>query len=185
MRKVLMARAGALLMLTAAAGCEKPVRQGAGATVPTRKAGLWEQVLTRDGKPGRLGGLKLCLDAATGARFSVFGHDFDRDGCRRSVTRDAAGAYHFASTCPLEAGGVASLEGTATGDFNSDYDIHAHMDVSGAPFGPMNGAHAIHVTGRYKGPCPSDMSPGEASLGAGLKVNIDRLPQVARAMAGG
>lgn len=184
MRLAVIARAGAWLALGALAGCGDSQSVGTGAPRPTRKPGLWEEVVTRDGRPGRLGVMKLCLDASAGARYSVFGQRFDKSDCQRSISQDADRIYHFASTCSLGAGGVARTLATATGDFKTGYDLKARIDVSGAPFSPMNGVHDVHVAGRYLGPCPGDLRPGEASLGSGLKVNIDRLPQNARTLFG-
>ena len=185
MRMAIVGRAGALVTLATLAGCGKPVSDGAAAAVPTRRAGLWEQVLTRDGKPGRLGVLDICLDAAADQKLSAFGRHFGEGKCERTVTRDAAGVYHFASSCNLENGAVAKTMGTATGDFGAGYSVHSEVNVSGAPFGPMNGMHVVDISGRYKGPCPSGMRPGDVSLGSGLKVNMDRLPKIAEAMGGG
>ncbi len=172
-------------MLSALAGCDRPAKPTSNAAMPARKPGLWELSMTRDGRPGRLGVMRLCLDPASDTRLGVFGHRHDANGCRQSVNRDAAGVYHFDSSCTLREGGVASARGAAKGDFTTGYDVDAQVDVTGAAFDPMNGAHAIHVAGRYQGPCPATLHPGEVSLGAGLKFNMDRLPQIAQAIDGG
>jgi hypothetical protein len=153
--------------------------------MPARKPGVWELSVMRDGRPGRLGSLRLCLDAAADARLGVFGRRLGADECQQTVTRDAAGVYHFASSCALREGGVATARGAVKGDFTSDYDVDAQVDVTGAAFDPMNGAHAIRIAGRYQGPCPADLRPGEVSVGAGLKFNMDRLPQITQAIDGG
>jgi hypothetical protein len=49
----------------------------------------------------------------------------------------------------------------------------------------MNGMHVIDIAGRYEGACPATMRPGDVNLGSGLKVNMDRLPQIASAVTGG
>jgi len=183
MRLVIVRRAGALTLL-ALTSCGRPAVESAPAAPPARRAGLWEQTLTRDGKAGRLGVLTLCFDAATDRKLSVFGRHFGAGDCQRSVTSDPAGVYHFASTCSLGAGMVVKSTGTASGDFGASYKVHSEVSVAGAPFEPANGMHVIDISGRYKGPCPAGMRPGDASLGSGLKVNIDRLPQIAAAMAG-
>jgi hypothetical protein len=152
---------------------------------PSRKAGLWEQSLTRDGKPGRLGGLKVCLDAATDRKLSVFGRHFDQGDCRRQVTRDATGVYRFNSTCNLEDGAVLKAMGAATGDFASSYTVHSEVNVSGSPIETMNGMHEIKISAHYKGPCPAGMRPGDVSLGSGMKANLDHLPHIAGVLSGG
>ncbi len=176
MRIVMIARIGALATLASLAGCGRPAREPASTGMPTRKPGLWEQVLTRDGKPGKLGGLKICLDAASDLKVGVFGRHFAKGTCQKSVNRDATGAYHFNSSCTLKGGELVSTRGAAAGDFTSRYDVQSDISVSGSPIETMNGTHAIHITGRYRGPCPSGMRPGDINLGSGMKINIDQLP---------
>jgi hypothetical protein len=171
--------------LTALTGCDKFDTAGSSATAPARKAGLWEQVLTRDGKPGRLGVLTLCVDAATDHEMGVFGRHVGKGDCEKTVTRDASGVYHFASTCTLSNGTLVKSMGTAVGDFGSGYKVHSEVNVSGAPIAPLNGMHVIDITGRYEGACPAAMKPGDVSLGSGLKVNMDRLPQILSDVSGG
>jgi predicted small lipoprotein YifL len=194
MRMAAIARAETLATLTALAtlatlatltGCGKPAPPPSVVAMPTRKAGLWEQSLTRDGKPGRLGGLTICLDAAADAKLGIFGRHFAKGDCQRSITRDETGAYHFSSTCAVPGGATVITRGVAAGDFKTGYDLHSDIEVRNAPFEPMNGMHVISISGRYRGPCPAGMHPGDLSLGSGLKINIDQLPQVAAAMGAG
>jgi hypothetical protein len=174
-----------VIALAALTGCGKIDDGGSTAATPSRKAGLWEQVLTRDGKPGHLGVLTLCVDAATDHELGVFGRHVGKDDCDRTVTRDPAGVYHFVSTCTLSNGTLVKSMGTASGDFASGYKVHSEVNISGAPIAPMNGMHVIDIAGRYEGACPASMRPGDVSLGSGLKMNMDRLPQIASAVGGG
>ena len=174
-----------LFALAALTGCGKIDGDGSASTAPSRKAGLWEQVLTRDGKPGRMGVLTLCVDAATDHQMGIFGRHIGKGDCDKSVTRDAAGIYHFVSTCTLSNGTLVKTMGTASGDFAAGYKVHSEVNISGAPLEPMNGVHEIDISGRYEGACPATMRPGDVSLGSGLKVNMDRLPQIASAVTGG
>lgn len=181
MRTVIIARAGAFASLAILGGCGKPATDGASASVPSRRAGLWEQVLTRDGKPGRLGRLQVCIDPATDARFSAFGRHFSNGRCERHISRDGA-VYRFTASCTRDNGATVKTSGVATGDFKQTYHVRSDINVSGASLEAMNGVHAIEINGRYLGPCPDDMRPGDVSLGGGLKVNIDNLPKIAAAM---
>jgi hypothetical protein len=174
-----------VIALAALAGCGKVDGDGSTAATPSRKAGLWEQVLTRDGKPGRLGVLTMCVDAATDHELGIFGRHVGKGDCDRTVTRDPTGVYHFVSNCTLSNGTLVKSMGTASGDFASGYKVHSEVNISGAPIAPMNGMHVIDIAGRYEGTCPATMRPGDVSLGSGLKVNMDRLPQIASAVGGG
>jgi hypothetical protein len=185
MRMATFAAASVLTGMATLAGCGKPAGGPSTTTFPARKAGLWEQSMTRDGKPGRLGALNVCLDAAADARLGLFGRHFGKPGCPREVSRDGAGVYHFHSTCTLDNGAVVNSRGDASGDFNTDYQVYSEISVSGAPYEPMNGVHTVTITGRYKGACPADMRPGEVSLGSGLRVSMDRLAEIAAALEPG
>jgi hypothetical protein len=101
------------------------------------------------------------------------------------VNRDSSGAYRFTSMCKLADGGVINSHGVATGDFKTAFDVHSAIDVTGASFEPMNGAHQITVSGRYLGDCPVGMKPGDVSLGSGMTVNMNKLPEIAKDLGGG
>ena len=146
---------------------------------PTRKAGLWEQTMMRDGKPamGPMGGkVSLCLDAEIGAKMHVFGRQMGRGMCQQqSLTRNLDGSYAFASSCDFPGGGKAVSKGTANGDFNSRYVVRSDSDVTGAPFERMNGDHTMEMTAVWKGPCPAGMKPGDMLMGNGMKVNMAQM----------
>ena len=185
MRIAEVARVCAFGALVVLAACGKPADAPDAANAPMRKAGLWELKLTRDGKSGKLGWLKVCLDAATDSRLGVFGRHFAKGDCQRSITRQDDGAYRFSSTCTVGGGAVVATHGVATGDFNTGYTIRSDINVTGAPFEPMNGSHAITIEGRFNGPCPAGLRPGEVSLGTGMKVSIDQLSKLAGAAESG
>jgi len=170
----------------AAAATTPPATPAASAgAFPARKAGLWVETMTRDGKTGPMGGsIKMCIDAATDAKLSTFGHQMGKSAChQQSTTRGPDGSYHFATTCTVGAAGTIVSNGSATGDFSSKYVIHDESNVSGAPVAAMNGRHVTEITATYQGPCPPDMVPGDMQMGEGMKVNINRLPRAGQAKA--
>ena len=85
----------------------------------------------------------------------------------------------------MKSGAVVTSRGVATGDFGSGYEVRSEVAIKDAPFEAMNGLHSVTITGRYKGPCPPGMRPGEVNLGSGVKVSIDRLSQIAGALEAG
>lgn len=115
----------------------------------------------------------------------MFGRHFGQGDCRRQVSRDASGVYHFSSTCRLDNGATVQAMGAASGDFSSGYSVRSEINVSGAPVEAMNGMHQVQISARYLGACPAGVKPGDVNLGSGLKVNIDQLPQIAAAMGAG
>ncbi len=190
MRITMIAIPAALSATLAMTACNKPASNpkpvvgpaavsGAGVTAPIRRAGLWEQAMLRDGKPamGPMGGkLSLCLDADTGAKMGVFGRQMGRGMCQQqSVTRGLDGSYTFASSCTFPGGGRFVSKGAASGDFSSHYVVRSETDVSDAPMERMNGHHTMEMTAVWKGPCPSDMKPGDMVMGNGFKVNVAQM----------
>ena len=182
MRTAVIRTTATLTVVLALAGCDRKAGEASSTSIPARKAGMWELSLNRDGKPGRLGSLRACLDAAADSKLSVFGRHFASGDCRRKIDRDAGGVYHFSSTCTNANGATINTMGTATGDFQSGYQVHSEVNVSGAPYAPMNGMHMVDLSGRYLGACPGGVKPGDVALGSGLKVNLDQLQRLAEAV---
>ncbi len=184
----------ALLLTTALAlaACNKPgptaasgaasvaVGGGAGGAqvsvgIPQRRSGLWEQTMTRDGQPNPMGAMRLCIDPATDARMSVFGKAAAGSLCAsRSISRGPGGIFHFASTCAMGRAGTVTSTGTASGDFSSKYLVHSESEVSGSSIAAMNGHHVTEMQATWLGPCPTDMVPGDVTVG-GFKMNLNSM----------
>ena len=172
--------------LTLLMGCQRPPAAAAsGVGDRIRRSGLWQQTLVRDGKSFALGRLRVCVDETTDARMTMIGHAMGHNSCTHTVSREAAGAWRFQSTCHLGRGGVVASTGTVTSDFASSYRLHADSVITGSIFAPLNGVHVTDVSAKYVGACPADMAPGEVIIGPGLKVNLNRLPIAGAAAAFG
>ncbi|MEO8926974.1 MAG: DUF3617 family protein [Caulobacteraceae bacterium] len=154
---------------------------------PTRRAGLWRQTMTRDGvEPPMVGTMRICLDAASDARLSVFGGKIGKAPCaRRSVGRRADGAYVFISTCDVGGAGVTNSTGTLSGDFVSRYHVHVASLTTGSSIPSMNGRHVIDIDATWLGACPAGIDGGDVIMANGMKVDMMRLGAVAGAMSGG
>ncbi|MEO8811952.1 MAG: DUF3617 family protein [Caulobacteraceae bacterium] len=188
MRFALLTAAGSLA-LTACSRDETPgasapaaLRDGA---FPARRAGLWEQTSTQDGRAGRLGVVRMCIDAATDSKLSIVGQNIDKAMCRRTVDRLPDGVWRFTSMCDMGRLGVMSSRGSASGDFASRYIVHAQNEISGSSLPSLNGRHEVRVDVRYIGPCPPPMAPGDVAGANGVKVNLGRFADVARALGVG
>ncbi|MDQ2860328.1 MAG: hypothetical protein M3T55_06295 [Pseudomonadota bacterium] len=154
---------------------------------PARRSGLWEQSMTRDGAaPAMVGKMRVCIDAASEAKLSVFGGKAGKSLCRhRSVARGPDGAYAFTSTCDMGEAGVMRSTGTLTGDLSAHYRVHDESDTTGAEIAPMNGRHITDIDATWLGPCPASMEGGDVILANGMKVNLKKLGAAAQAMGGG
>lgn len=172
-----------------AAASQAAKSAAAAAAEPQRRAGLWSQTFSRDGKPAPMGAMKICVDQATEAKASVFSHDADAKGLdkcsQRSMSRTPDGGYSFASTCPMPGGGQMVTHGQAAGDFASGYHVHVESDVTGAAYAPMNGHHVTEMQGQWLGPCPAGMSGGDMELANGMRISGGKLAGAAAALARG
>lgn len=136
-----------------------------------------------------MGGMKICVDATTEAKASVFNHGAAAErltGAHCSapaVSRGIDGSYTFSSTCPMGSGGTLTTKGTASGDFSSAYHVHVETDVSGANY--PAGHHVMDMDGHWLGPCPAGMAAGDIELSNGMRINSGKLAGVAAAMGGG
>ena len=190
---------GLLSLVTAAIGlasCDKagptgPARTGEGPSLsaeslPKPRPGLWRQALSHDARAvPMMGAMQICMGAGTDGRRSILGEHAADPLCNSAVSRTSGGDYQVNSTCKLGKGGVVASRATAQGDFNAAFSVHVDSEISGAPFGPMNGHHTTDIQSQYLGPCPGDMKPGDVALANGLKVNIDKLRQARAALQGG
>ncbi len=196
MRKAFLVSLAAL----AVAACQKPAGTPSGpsasagsaaAASPLRRAGLWQQSFSRDGRVTPMAAMRLCVDPASEARASVFTHGVasqhlaDSHCTGISSSRAPGGFYIFASTCPMTGGGAIVSKGAASGDFATRYHVHVESDVSGAAYAPMNGHHVTDIDGKWLGPCPAGMAPGDMEFGHGMRVSGGKLAGAAQALLGG
>jgi hypothetical protein len=164
---------------------------------PQRRAGLWSQTISREGGQGpmaamsAMGGMKTCVDASTEARNAVLSHNINAgrmagSHCAAPTTgRGLDGSWSFSSTCAMGDAGTITSKGTASGDFANAYHMHVETDISGARYGAMNGHHVTDIDGKWLGPCPAGMAPGDIELANGMKINAGKFAGAAAAMGAG
>jgi hypothetical protein len=149
-----------------------------GQTPPARKAGLWQETITRDGNPkmlGNRGSVGVCIGSHTDERDPIFNHDVAvkqglAHGCQSpTASRKLDGSYVFASTCPLPNGaGITELSGSANGNFRTAYHLRIESTVAyNPPYQAIKSHHVDDVDGRYVGPCPPELKIGDMRLGNG------------------
>lgn len=137
--------------------------------LPMRKVGLWEVTL---GAPGaKIPNItKMCIDASL-ASFSPFGANVARSNCARNDIRVSGNLVTLDTECALGATKVIS-HGTFTPQGDSAYhvEIKTHFDP------PMSGQADPEMVmvqdGKWTGPCPADIAPGDVLLPDGTKMNM-------------
>jgi hypothetical protein len=133
-----------------------------------------------------MGKVRMCIDAASETKLSLFGDRMGRGACRqRAVSRGLDGAYSFATTCDMGQAGVTTSKGTLSGDLSSAYRVHAESDVAGSSIASMNGHHVTEIAATWLGPCPAGMIAGDILMANGMKINVTKIGATAAAVGGG
>jgi hypothetical protein len=139
-------------------------------TAPQRKPGLWSQTVTTAGMTQTV---KICTDAATESKLSLWGGQAGRDLCaQQDIRQGLGGDIAFSSVCDMGSAGTISTNGTIKGDFNSKYVVTAKSVTTGAGAPQMNGEHDMVMEAAWLGPCPADFKPGDMEVAQGVKFNI-------------
>jgi hypothetical protein len=149
---------------------------------PKRKPGLWTHTIASAGVNQTM---KVCLDADTDAKMTVWGQAAGKEMCARQSFTPTAGGWTFASECDMgEAGKVVST-GSATGDFSSSYVVKASSTTTGSSMPKANGTHEMTLTAKWEGPCPAGMKGGDVKFavpgGPDMTINMEQMT----AMGGG
>jgi len=171
MRKAWLAT-GAVLVL---AGCHE--------TPPPRRAGLWNETFTKDGRRnlGIYGSVHLCVGPLTDTRSPIFNFPTAVTQARTgkctapSAGRRSDGLYTFASTCPIPTGGTTRTEGLVSGNFRTAYHMQIVSITTGGLDTQANGRHVVEIDAQWLGACPANLAPGDMVLPNGLKLPQGRL----------
>lgn len=140
---------------------------------PKRKPGLWSQTVASEGNSQTI---KLCLDAATEAKLSVWGAQAGSEACAQNTFMRTATGFSFDSVCDMGPAGKITTKGVGSGDFDTRYEIKATSVTTGASMGQANGTREMTITGTWDGACPAGMKPGDMSLPGGVTMNINDIP---------
>ena len=145
-----------------------------GANGPTRKAGLWE--ITVSGSISAPTSTRQCVDAASDAATSLYGAQLSNSQCSESAfLRQPDGSWKFHRMCDMGSGGMVTLDGTISGDFDNQYSVDFNSTTTGAEVPQMNRNEKITVKGKWVGACPADMKPGDMELPNGTVINMSHM----------
>ena len=153
------------------------------ATLPRRKPGLWAHTINAEGVSQTM---KLCIDADTDAKMTVWGQAASKEMCAKNVVTVVPGGYAFESECDMGQMGRTSGKGTVTGDFNSAYTVKTTSTTTGSSMPQANKTSEMTLTAKWEGACPAGMKGGDAkmSLPGGREMTIN-MEQMTAAAGGG
>ena len=142
-------------------------------TLPHQKPGLWQQTMSRDGKPMGAASLQICLDDAVQSKFTLFSQQMAGKMCHaQSITHNLDGSWSTESDCKVGNGMEAKGHTSVTGDFNRKVVLTTVSETTGAPVAAVNGKHQIVVTSTWLGACKAGQKPGDMMMQNGMKLNI-------------
>ncbi|MGP0060825.1 MAG: DUF3617 domain-containing protein [Beijerinckiaceae bacterium] len=138
---------------------------------PPRKPGLWE--VTSAGEKRPTVKMKMCIDKDTDEQFHKFGTDLlTEKTCSRRDLKVTDNVATAETQCKIGGSTVTTTSVTTfTGDtaFHGDSKIHSEPALLGK-------TDAVSTEdGKWIGPCPSDMEPGDFVLANGPTLNIKML----------
>lgn len=155
------ARTATALLLTAACATASAI------DFPTRRAGLWQVSIESDARPAMVA--KHCVDEATDLQMQKMGQEMGGE-CKRGELLREGDALVTSSVCKMGKTTLTSKSRT-TGDFKST--IRTEVDAKFDP--PMAGRtnSKTVVNGKWVGPCPAGMKPGDMEMPGGMKMNVN------------
>ena len=161
----------------AAPSAAAPATPAGPAGLPRRKPGLWEMTMTLQGEDQPPMVTRMCLDAATEAKSSIWGNEMTREMCSKNeMRRQLDGSWKFSSVCNMGSGGVTRSDGSATGDLTTNYVIRMKSSTSGAELEMMNRESAMSIASRRIGPCEPGQRGGDMIMNGRVIANMNDLP---------
>jgi hypothetical protein len=134
------------------------------ADLPRRKAGLWKQTMTMEGRPGMTPAMETCVDPATESRMAALGQREGQAKCSsQTFSRNLDGSITFSAVCPTGDGGTSTTKGTVTGDFGSSYKVDVDSRITGAN-PAANGERKVSMSATWEGPCPGGEKGGDMTM---------------------
>jgi hypothetical protein len=150
--------------------CVVSLAQAAGLEdLPKRKAGLWEMsVISANGKQAPVTS-RVCIDAATDAALTNFAVGVTSQICSKRDIRVSGSVATIDAVCKI---GDSLQTSRSTITFSGTTAYRAEVRVhSEPPFMGRSDSTAAQQ-GKWTGPCPPDMKPGDLVMGNGAKINL-------------
>ncbi|HKH80673.1 MAG TPA: DUF3617 family protein [Methylovirgula sp.] len=146
---------------------------------PPRKPGLWELAVQREGRPVTT--MKMCIDPDTDQLFHKFGTDMAAKHCTRNDIKVSGAIVTTESECKI---GNTTITTTAVINFTGDSAYHSDVKTHIDP--PVLGKTDATLTqdGKWTGPCPPDMKPGDFVMANGMKINVKTLNELRQLIPG-
>jgi hypothetical protein len=137
---------------------------------PPRKPGLWEITVTGEKRPTVT--MKMCIDKETDELFHKLGTDLSVQVCSRRDLKVTGNVATAEAQCKI---GGATVTSTSVTTFTGDTAFHGDSKSHFEPALAGKTDSASSQDGKWIGPCPSDMEPGDFAMANGMTVNVKML----------
>lgn len=144
------------------------------AELPQRKAGLWEQTMTFEGRKLPPRTMQLCVDAKTDKLLNSKFDGTSGDSCSKRDVKVSGDTITMDSVCNFGAGTTTS-HAVVTGSFERAYTMRIESKREGSrPTAGTTPGQATHMTveAKWLGPCKADQKPGDVTMANGMKMNV-------------
>jgi Protein of unknown function (DUF3617) len=136
--------------------------------LPPVKSGMWE-TKTTPASGSREIVTQMCLDAAIQKEMLQMGTGLTKSLCTRNDLRRDGSKIYGTAECKI---GESKMQSKSVMTFAGDSAYHTEISANYDP--PFMGKTTTSTTvdGKWTGPCPADMQPGDVLLPDGKKINM-------------
>ena len=139
--------------------------------LPLRKPGLWQIDMAMPAAPGPQQ-MRMCIDSDTDAEMYKMGMNSARGTCDKPIVKRNGSTVTIDSVCKM---GETRMTTHAVTRFTADTAYRTEADTRMEPPMPGRGEMKITQDGKWVGPCPADMTPGDVTMGNGAKMNVKQM----------
>jgi hypothetical protein len=139
---------------------------------PQRKPGLWEITMSSGDAAAPRIGLKMCIDAATDAALRDYAMGVGKRNCSKNDVKSDGKEITTDAVCTVAGKQMISHSITK---FSGDTAYHTDVETRYEP--PMRGetAGTAMQDGKWTGPCPAHVQPGEMIAADGSKMYLKEM----------
>ena len=153
---------------------------------PKMHAGLWKTTtVTQSADPANPSTphvSSICLDASVQQLMVQFSQGLISGICSKHDLRVSGSTVESDSVCDLM-GSRTTTHSTMKFSGDTRYHADAHTTYEPAAHGRTQSDTAID--GKYVGPCPAGMSPGDLTLPNGKMINVKSFAETMKTLSGG
>jgi uncharacterized protein DUF3617 len=140
--------------------------------LPPRKPGLWQIDMTIPAAPGPQQ-MKMCIDNGTDTELYKMGMNAARAMCDKPSINRNGNTVTIDSACKM---GETRTTTHAVTKFTGDTAYRTEADTRIDPPTTAGGGESkVTQDGKWIGPCPAGMTPGDVTMGNGMKMNIKQM----------